>query len=805
MLILLCAAAAGALLHDAHFRHLPGNHIARYVGDERAFATVTGQIVTTPRLVPPPPLSISGILKRPPRTKFVVAVEQAEGAGGPVELTGLLEVSVAEPVFDLYSGNRVRLFGNLYKPSPPNNPGQFDWALAKRRQGIHAGLSFKYAEAIEKLAQPGSAWRRWQGRLRLEAKTLLFDDVLENQLDRQALIGAMLLGQRSQLDPQIYEVFRRTGTAHFFALSGMHVGLLASMIWLGGRLIGLSRRSTAVLVLAALTLYAILAEPRPSAIRATVIAVALCIGLILRRPANTLNSISLAAICLLVWNPLQLFQAGFQLSFVVVFGIIYLTPVVSHPLVRRLWSRDRMQPSVSMARKIGVAGISSQSRARMVFSAVLSKLALGAVFTLCMSLAAWLAGAPIVAVHFNTVFSFGWPFTFLVFPFVSLVMFSGFTKLLFGLAWPSTAVVLGPVLELSVDGMVWVVQILSKVPKAMIDVPAPAYWWLALYYGFLLALVFWRSAKVAALGRIGFRWPALLGTATLLTAIPAFLGPVASRQLRITALAVGPGSATIIELPSGRTYLYDAGSLADYDSGRVTVMPALRQRGIRNIQGAIISHANFDHYSSLFSLFELVNIERVWVSPHFAPNAKPGEPDRFLLEEISRRRIDVALCHSGSQGKRLSASSFGAVETEILWPPVDLPSNTAVNDTSLVIRLSYANHSVLLTGDIDQHAQERLLASGTDLHADVLFLPHHGSVNSATAQFVQAVRPQYVIRSGARRAGKMHEALGRIVTGYRYFDTAQDGAITITLGAQELSVQSFLSPDRAVSSPTVRE
>jgi len=105
-------------------------------------------------------------------------------------------VTVREPVFDLYCGDRIRIFGRLYKPQAPSNPGQFDWALAKRRQGIHAGLTCKYPEAITKEPSPGSAWRRWQSRLRLEAKFLLLDDVLENQLDRQALLSAMLLGQR---------------------------------------------------------------------------------------------------------------------------------------------------------------------------------------------------------------------------------------------------------------------------------------------------------------------------------------------------------------------------------------------------------------------------------------------------------------------------------------------------------------------------------------------------------------------------------------------------------------------------------
>ncbi|MCH8852894.1 MAG: hypothetical protein IID41_09625, partial [Planctomycetes bacterium] len=86
LMLTICAAAGGGLLHDAHFRHLPDDHVARYVGEEPFDATVVGQIVTSPRLVKPAPMSISGVLNLPPRTKFIIALEHAEGEDGPVEL-----------------------------------------------------------------------------------------------------------------------------------------------------------------------------------------------------------------------------------------------------------------------------------------------------------------------------------------------------------------------------------------------------------------------------------------------------------------------------------------------------------------------------------------------------------------------------------------------------------------------------------------------------------------------------------------------------------------------------------------------
>ncbi|MCH8912355.1 MAG: ComEC/Rec2 family competence protein, partial [Planctomycetes bacterium] len=793
-LLAIGAAAGGGLLHDAHFRHLPDDHVARYVGDEPFDTTVIGQIVTSPRLVKPAPMSISGVLNRPPRTKFIVALERAEGADGPVELRGLVDVTVREPVFDLYCGDRIRIFGRLYRPPAPSNPGQFDWALAKRRQGIHVGLTCKYPEAIAKDARPGPAWRRALDRLRLEATTLLLDDVLEDKLGERSLLNAMVLGRRSQLDRDIYAAFERTGTSHFLALSGMHVGLLGLFGWGLGRLAGLSKRLTALLVLATLIVYALVVEPRPSVLRATVIGTMICLGYIFRKPTNMLNSMSLAALILLIWEPLQLFRAGFQLSFMATLGIIYLTPVFPRLAGAPAAGRKSTPAADAMGRKVGVITSKGQHRVSSWLSRAWQSMGRYFLYTLWLSLAAWFAISPLGAFHFNRIFTYVWLFTPLLMPLVLVTMVSGFAKLLLGLLWPSTSMVLGPILGVSTDALTTTVGLFSEIPVTTIYVPTPSLWWVGLYYLGLLAVLLWRSAKSPVNFRLKARWPAVIGAAAVLTAIPAFLPNASTAELRITLLAVGPGSATLIEMPNGEAYLYDAGTLAAYDVGRHTVMPALRERGIRRIHGAIISHPNFDHYSALFALCELVAIDRLIISPHFERLAEADKPDGQLLAQA--RALGIAIDHiqAGPLGFDLDLGG-SAVRAEVLWPPAGLPPKTTVNDTSLVIRLTHAGRSILLTGDIDRYAQERLLTSGVDLSADVLILPHHGSVNEATADFIAAVDPLYVLQSSHHRSGPMASALKGMVADYRSFNTSEHGAITVTLQKQGLTVESFRPPD----------
>jgi competence protein ComEC len=171
-----------------------------------------------------------------------------------------------------------------------------------------------------------------------------------------------------------------------------------------------------------------------------------------------------------------------------------------------------------------------------------------------------------------------------------------------------------------------------------------------------------------------------------------------------------------------------------------------------------------------------------------------------LLARI--RDLGIAIERIGVGSHAVGGST---VQTEVLWPPAELPPETTANDTSLVIRLTHAEHSILLTGDIERYAQDKLLSSGVDLSADVLLLPHHGSVNEATAGFVAAVAPSYVLRSSHHRSGPMASALSDLVAGYQSLDTPEHGAITVTLQRQGLTVESFHPPAAVAASAVARK
>lgn len=251
----------------------------------------------------------------------------------------------------------------------------------------------------------------------------------------------------------------------------------------------------------------------------------------------------------------------------------------------------------------------------------------------------------------------------------------------------------------------------------------------------------------------------------------------------MTVLSVGHGSSIVLELPGGQVVLYDAGASGSYDPGRSTIVPFLRQRGIRRIDAVFLSHPNLDHFSGLPTVLDELNTGPVYVTPYFEPLSRGGQPSRVLLNELAGRKHPLRIVD-----RTCEPLSFGDASVEVLWPPPDLGPETASNETSLVLRVTHAGRSILLTGDIETLAQGRLLAEG-ELYAEVMELPHHGSLRHNTLAFVEAVDPELVVSSTSIRSSLNRAEQDRILAGRPHYSTADHGAITVTFEPDRLSVK----------------
>lgn len=803
--VLLCAGfGTGGYVHTA--RQVGAQTtVERFASESGLLARVRGVVASDPKLrrSDPGPLSIRAF--RSERTTFLLDVEAIESDRGWSPIGGTVRVTIREALLDLNAGERVEVSGRLHLLRERRNPGAFDWAGHMRRQGVVGTFVAPHRENVSRRhADTPSGVAPWVSRVRRWLRGMLVDDLVTAGDQETGLLSAMVLGHRSSLDRKTNDVFVRSGCAHFLAVSGVHIVIVIMIAGGVCRLVGWTGRPRTVALMVSVVVYALIAEPRPSILRASVIAEIYFLSRFMTREGARLNWICATVLVLCVIDPDMIFDIGYQLSTGAVLGIFFLPDAIKQA-ARRAWDEsgfgNASKPQRELIERLVATGRSPMQRARHASWNWTRSFLLEAWL---VSVGAWLATGPIVLWYFGRLYPLGTFASLVMFPVVTILMCLGFLKLVLGLVAPPIA----PLLTATIDSLdsfaLYVADVLGSVPLATVAAPAPKWWMILTYYATIGLWVYamWRarratrtaapappapeSAADGARTRSASRWHLILTLVAWVCAAGVFFVPSgAPRRLTITVLDVGAGSAIVLELPEGQTVLYDTGSLGPVDVGRDVVVPFLRRRGISRVDRVYVSHANLDHYNGIPSVAGVVPCGEVVTNHYFARDASPGS----LVSRWRRLVADTgAVLTSLDPGDR--SWNYGGVSFEWLWPPADDGLILDTNDTSTVLRLSYAGHSVLLTGDIEDAAQDGLLERD-DLRADVLLAPHHGGVRPNSQAFYRGVGATTVIRSSRERMVDTVNGLSEIVGDAALFNTGDVGAVQVVIDARGVRTSGF--------------
>jgi competence protein ComEC len=300
-------------------KNAPGKKLSARLGERARAVSVTGTVVSVPTVSP---------------NDFTAFLLQLDS----IELDGRRE-SCAATLRARWKGNpelgdEVRLTGVAETVSPPRNPGLFDLRAYLARRDVFDGIFVRYPENGTILrVGGGNPISRAAARTRAWMRTTLTRG-LEESPDVTALINGMALGLRHETPNDIEDPFQQTGTLHLFAVAGLHVGIIAQLLWILASLLRLPRTAAAVLIIPCLFFYSAITGSHVPSLRAATMAAFLVGGIFFDRPVLALNSLAGAALLILAFDTNQLFTSGFQLSFAVVGAILVWQNSISRVLLR---------------------------------------------------------------------------------------------------------------------------------------------------------------------------------------------------------------------------------------------------------------------------------------------------------------------------------------------------------------------------------------------------------------------------------------------------------------------------------------
>ena len=709
---------------------------------------------------------------------------------------------------DLHYGELVELETRIRPLRNFQNPGSFDYQAYAARTGLYWTASVPAGSPVRVVpGHCGSRWREAIFALRTAALRRI-DRLFLNNPYATAMMEATLIGESSKLERAWTEDFRRTGTYHLLVIDGLHITVLAAFLLFLLRLCFIPELGALVVTASGAWLYALVSGGDAPAVRAAGGFTLFLVARFFYRRARLLNLLAAAGIIYLLCDPLQLFDAGFQLSFLAVAAIGGLAvPILnetSAPYRRSLRgitepSRDPRLPPLAAQFRLELRLLAETFHlcTRFPQKWLLRTFAPVAGFVfysweLAVTSAAIQIGLAVpMALYFHRISLTAVSANVLAVPLLAMVVPLGFFAIFTGFAWP--AQLGGWLLTAGEKVAVW--HTLWEPDWRM---PGPPFW-LMIAFSAALVLLAWTISRSRA-------WTWISATTVLLLFALIFVHPFPPETergtLELTAIDVGQGDSLLVCFPDSKLMLIDGGGVVSFgrkakprlDIGEDVVSPYLWSRSIRKLDIVVMTHAHDDHARGLPAIIENFHPAELWTG------ATPASAVWSEVEQKARaEKVKIIPMRSGRN------FDYGGTRIEILSPPPDYaPDDAPKNNDSLAMRITFGQRSFLLTGDMEKPMEIRLLADGEPLRADVLKVGHHGSNTSSTDPFLDAVSPAFALISDGFENSFHHpspQVLERLAEHHAAtFRTDQEGLITVRTDGQRISSETFHS--RATSHST---
>lgn len=669
-----------------------------------------------------------------------------------------------EKIPNVKIGNIIKVRGKLRQFEEAANKGNFD----SRKYYLSLGFYGKIeAGTIEVINSDYSGIRQGLYELRMEIIERLEKLCSDNNgifsiiNNKNGIIGAIILGDKTDIDSDIKELYSVSGIAHILAISGLHISFIGMAIY------RLLRRRFRFLFSAAVSIpvvlsFGIMSGFGISTIRAIIMFILKIIGEVLGRKYDAITAISLAGLVLLVQNPFVVCNSGFQMSFGAIIAIVLILPIVEEIL-------------------------NTDNKIIKVLSAN---------FTISLVM------NPILAWNYYELPTFSFLLNIVVVPLMSVVIVSSIVGIfcsciMFGFG----KAVIFPgcgILEL----YTFLCNIINKSSVASIVVGQPKVTIIIVYYAILLVVLFGlknirtkytRAEKERNIIKketglvlekkakkerrikgqnVKLRLACIVGFLLL----NCLIYYIPNQGFYITFINVGQGDGILIHGDNGTKVMVDGGSTSEKQVAKNCIVPYLKAEGIGTIDYSIITHTDKDHISGILEILENNNSNRIRIKNLVMPDINMKD-DTYneLIEKAKLKKINVLYIKKGD------TLSLGKTKIKCIYPETTTTASDK-NDYCTVLSVKNKTSKILLTGDISKEIEEKI-KDDIEENYTVLKVAHHGSNYSSSEKFLKKVNPKYSIISVGKNNSYGHpgnETMERLrKQGGVIYRTDEKGGITI--------------------------
>ena len=695
------------------------------------------------------------------------------------ESSGRVVVSIDGRDDTLLPGDELEIYGTIQSFNAPTNPGERDIRAFYRRKNLDARINVTSPQQLIRLHEN----RRWQHNfIRFFAcvSNRGSELLLRNTSDSSGPLAiALVLGLRDQVDAQTRDELLVTGTAHLLSVSGMHLAIVVLLASRIATLLKLPLSMEVLWVFAVCVFYAALTGARPPVLRASILVGTFLLAMWMKRTSRPLNTLSFAALILVIINPDSIFNVGVQLSFLAVATLV---------LGGRRRADSNSMTDHEDDQESRLRALVNQSRPRYLRYArlVANAIAQAVWFSACVTAMT----LPLVWYQFHVVSPISVMTNVLLGPLLFVSLAAGVATIGCGMVYEPLAILPGVVCDQALHLMRSIIEAAANVSYGHLWLPAPPGWWVGLFYVVIVASMFIGTRSSIA-SRLRCGWIAVwISIAWVLATTKPSLPP---DSMEATFVDVGHGTCVILRFPDEQVWLYDCGWMGNRANRSRVIDEALWSLGITDIDGIILSHADSDHFNALPSLLERFNVQSILTPPGMLAENEPAlGPIRAAIDDhhISVREVErgdellsiprVSVLHPRREDER----DVG------IHPANDMRGNDNAN--SMVVQIDLGGTCLILPGDLEPPGTEELVNQPRPSPGGILMAPHHGSLRMNAASVLQWARPRNVIVSGGRRARQpaVREMLAQ--SGAEVDVTANSGAIRVTiLGNGTSSIQTW--------------